>query len=150
MHAADVVEALPTARPDDEVLSVARTVSRDRLPGLAVVDERGLVLACVSSVDLLRLALPRYLAEDPTLARVFAEPNADRICRGLSGRPILEALAEVAGRVPVARADATIIELAELMARESCALVLVRTDDGRTLGIVTANRLLAVLAEEPA
>jgi CBS domain-containing protein len=153
MHAADVVETLPTARLDDAVLPAVRMVSQRNLPGLVVADDGGQVVACVSSADLLRLVLPRYMRDDPFLARVCDEAHADRIAGVLVGTPIRDVITEVAGRVPVARADATIVELAELMARECCTLVLVENDEGRTLGIVTANHLLEVLVaatEEPA
>lgn len=77
MHAADIVETLPTAGLDEELLSAISTVVRHRLPGLAVTDEQGKVVGCVSSVDLLRASLPRYLHGDPRLARVLVAAAAD-------------------------------------------------------------------------
>jgi CBS domain containing-hemolysin-like protein len=54
-------------------------------------------------------------------------------------------IGQAADRVPVARPGATVVELAELMARRSSTLVLVEKEDGGTLGVVTANGLLDVL-----
>jgi CBS-domain-containing membrane protein len=145
MHAADVVETLPTARPGDEVLSALRMVSQRGLPGLVIADEQGEVVGCLSSVDLLQLALPRYLREDPGLARVFDEEHADRIAAALAGTRVGDVLGEARDRVPTARPRATVVELAELMTRWCCPLVVVENEHGGTLGIVTANRLLALL-----
>lgn len=145
MHAADVVESLPTALPGDDVLSAVRMVSQRGLPGLVVADERGEVVGCLSSVDLLRLALPRYLREDPGLARVFDEEHADRIAAALVGTRVGDVVGEARDRVPMARPRATVVELAELMARWSCPLVVVEKEEGGTLGVVTANRLLELL-----
>lgn len=145
MRAADVVETLPSAGLDDALLPALRMVSQRGLPGLVVVDEHGEVVTCLSSVDLVRLVLPRYLHDEPGLARVFGEEYADRMCAKLVDTPVRAVVDEAVNRIPVARPQATAAELVELMARRNCALVLVRNDNGGTLGVVTANRLLAVL-----
>lgn len=144
MHAVDVVEVLPTAGPDDAVVSALRLVCQHRLPALVVADEHGEVVGCVSLVDLVRLALPPYLRDEPIMARVFDERHADRIAAALVGTRVRDVLDEVADRVPVARPDATVVELAELMARRCCPVALIR-GKGATLGVVTANRLLTAL-----
>ncbi len=144
MHAADVIEPLPTAGLDDAVLSAARMVSEHGLPGLAVVDEQHHLVACVSSVDLLSLAVPGYLRDDPGLAAVFDEGYSDTIAAVLVGTRIRDVVSRVADRVPVARSRATLVELAEMMTRRCSPLVMVE-QEGRALGIVTVNRLLAVL-----
>lgn len=151
MHAADVVEMLPTARPNDDVLTAIRTMASQRLPALLVVGDMGEVVGCVSSVDLLQAALPRYFVEDRNLARVMDERSADRVATKLVGKHVADIVDE--GRVPVAAPDATVVELAELMVEWRCPLVLVRAEDGTTLGVVTANRLLesfvAAVTEPP-
>jgi CBS domain-containing protein len=146
MHAADVVETIPTARPDDEVLSAVRMVCRHGLPGLVVADERGDLVGCLSSIDLLRLVLPRYLQDDPGLARVFDEEHADRIAAALAGTSVRD-VAGAMKRVPMVRSEATVVEIAELMVLRSCPIVLVKGEDGGTLGVVTANRLLLLLMD---
>lgn len=50
-------------------------------------------------------------------------------------------------RIPVVRADATLVELAETMSRLRCALVTVEQRGTGTLGVVTAGRLLEVLVD---
>jgi len=147
MHAADVVEDLPTVRPDHDVLTAVRMVAERHLPGLVVVDDHDQVVGCMSLIDLLRVALPRYLRDDPNLARVFDEEHADRIAATLVGTRVGEVMADVADRIPVARPRATLVELAELMVQWSCPLVLVKQRDGATLGVVSADRLLRLLAD---
>jgi CBS-domain-containing membrane protein len=144
MHAVDVIETLPTARPEDAVLSALRLVCQHGLPGLVVADEHGDVVGCMSSVDLVQLALPRYLRDQPIIARVFNEEHADHIAAALVDTRLRDVLGEMADRVPVVRPDATVVELAELMARRSCPIALIRQEH-KTLGIVTANRLLTAL-----
>jgi CBS-domain-containing membrane protein len=155
MHAADVVETIPTARPDDEVLSAVRMVCRQGLPRLVVADERGDLVGCLSSIDLLRLVLPRYLQEDPGLARVVDEEHAEGIAAALAGTSVRDVIGtsvrDVIGgatnRVPWVRSRATVVEIAEQMVLRSCPIVLVTGDDGAMLGIVTANRLLGLLMD---
>jgi CBS-domain-containing membrane protein len=149
MRAADAIEDLPTVSPDDDALSAVLMVARQRLPGLIVADPEGVVVSCVSSIDLLQAALPRYLREEPNLARVFDEKHADRIAAALIGARVGDVVRDMADRVPVARPRATVVELAELMVQRCCPLVLVAEKNGPHLGVVTANGLLALLAAKP-
>lgn len=142
MHAADVVTELPVVRLDDELLSAVRIVSRGGLPGLAVADEQGRLVAGISAVELLRLIMPRYLLNEPLLARVFDESQADRIAAALVDLPVRDVVDGIEAPIPVVRSEATVVEVAEMMAERGCPLVLVREKDGGILGIVTAQRLL--------
>jgi CBS-domain-containing membrane protein len=147
MHAADVIEALPTARPSDDVLSAVRMVTRHHLPGLVVANKDGQIIGCMSSTDLLQLTLPRYVREEPALARVYDEEHADHIAAVLVGVRVGDVVGEASSRIPMARPQATVVELAELMAERSSPLVVVAREQGGTLGVVTANRLLELLLD---
>ncbi len=142
MHAADLVDPLPAVRPGDDALAAVRQVCRHGLQGLVVPDERGAVIRAMSSIDLLRLALSRYVWEDPRLARVFDERQADRIAVAPVDMRVGDVVGEATDRIPTARPQATIVELAERMARQCCPPVLVEKDQGGPAGVVTANRLL--------
>ncbi|KUO21812.1 CBS domain-containing protein [Streptomyces dysideae] len=146
MHAADVIETLPTALPDDDILSAVQMVSRHGLPGLVVADERGEVIGCMSSVDLLRAALPHYFLDDPGLTHVIDEGHADRIAAAMAGTRVRDVLTWGPSRIPKVEAQATAVEIAELMVRRQCPFALVEREGGGILGIVTANRLLGLLA----
>lgn len=147
MRASDVVQTLPAARLVDAVLPAMRTVARRDLPGLVVVDEQDRVVACVSLSDLLGMVLPRYMRDEPCLARTFGEAHADRIAEALAGAAVRDVVGDVTERIPVVRADATLVELAETMSRQRCALVMVEQRETGVLGVVTAGRLLEVLVD---
>lgn len=146
MHAADVIETLPTALPDDDILSAVQMVSQHGLPGLVVADERGELIGCMSSVDLLRAALPHYFLDDPGLTHVIDEGHADRIAAAMVGTPVRDVLTWGPPRIPRVEPQATAVEIAELMVRRQCPFALVEREGGGILGIVTANRLLGLLA----
>lgn len=147
MHAADVTQTLPTVRPSDDILSAVRMVTRHQLPGLVVADDQGQVVGCMSSIDLLRLALPRYVQEEPGLARVFDEGHADRIAAALVGVMVSDVIAEASAHIPIVRSQATVMELAELMVERCSPIAVVARAQGGTLGVVTVNHLLEMLVE---
>ncbi|WP_282701804.1 CBS domain-containing protein [Streptomyces sp. CC219B] len=146
MHAADVIETLPTALPDDDILSAVQMVSRQGLPGLVVADEQGELIGCMSSVDLLRAALPHYFLDDPGLVHVMDEVHADRVAAAMSGTRVRDVLTWGPSRIPRVGPRAKAVELAVLMVRRQCPFALVEREGGGILGVVTANRLLGLLA----
>lgn len=147
MQAGDVVETLPTALPDDDVLTAVQMVVRQGLPGLAVADEQGRVVGGISSINLLRVVLPHYFFDDPSLAQVIDESHADRIAAELVGKRVRDVLERVTERIPRVRATATVVELGAIMALRRSPFALVEREEGGMLGIVTANRLLGLLAD---
>ncbi|WP_419999275.1 hypothetical protein [Streptomyces boninensis] len=146
MHAADVVETLPTALPDEDALAAVRMVAERGLPGLVVADERAVVIACMSSAALLRAVLPPYFLEGACLAQVIDERHADLIAADLADTPVRALIGRVPDAVPRVRAQATAAELGALLARRKSPFALVEAADGHILGVVTANRLLGLLA----
>ncbi|TMR10752.1 CBS domain-containing protein [Nonomuraea turkmeniaca] len=141
MRARDLVTDFPTVALDTSVYEAARLLSTQRLPGLIVVDERGLPSSILPGTQVLRLAVPDYCQEDPALARVVDEPHADLFLRSLSGRTVREALPREPRELPISDSDATVLELAALMARTRSPLVAV-VQEGRLLGAVTLQALL--------
>lgn len=93
--------------------------------------------------EVVRLLLPAYIQDDPALAGVIGELNADRVAEKLSGKSIAEILPKTAAQLASVSADDTIIEVAAVMARERSPLAAVVTD-GRLIGVITASRLLDV------
>jgi predicted transcriptional regulator len=100
----------------------------------------------MSSLDLLWLAEPRYLAEAPVLAKVFSEEQADRIAEELMGTRIGDILDRLSDRVPWVRPEATIVEVVQLLVSRSTGLLLVKDADSPiALGVITADRALKAL-----
>ena len=141
MRARDIAMNLPTVRTTDPVARAVRVMVVNRLPGLVVVDAADRPVAVLPGTQVLRLAVPRYCLDDPALARVVDEEHADAFMRGLGERTVRETLPEQPRELPIADGDATLLELAALMARTHSPLVAV-VDDGALLGGVTLQALM--------
>lgn len=93
------------------------------------------------------MAVPGYCQDDPALARVVDEA-ADVFLRGLGGRTVAESLPKEHWELPVVDPDATVLEVAALMARTQTPLVAVVGPDGALRGAITLDALLnRVLAQ---
>ncbi|MFI6928448.1 CBS domain-containing protein [Nonomuraea spiralis] len=141
MRARDLLADFPVVALDSPVIDAARLLVDRDLPGLIVVGDDGTPFTILPGTQVLRLAVPGYCLDDPALARVVDEGHADAFLRELDGRTVREALPERPRELPVTDPDATVLELASLMARTRSPLVAV-VDDGRLLGAVTLQGLL--------
>jgi CBS domain-containing protein len=144
MRAREIVEEFPVVGLDDDALDAARLLAQRRLPGLIVTDERGRPHTVLPGSQVLRFIIPTYVQDDPSLARVFDERHADRLCEALIGRTVRELLPTRRGELAVVEADSTAVEIAAVMARMHSPVVVV-VDDERLLGAVTVARLLGLL-----
>jgi CBS domain-containing protein len=146
MRARDLAQDLPIVGPDDNALEVARLIAGQRLPGVAVIDERGRPIAVLPASQVLRFVIPGYVQEDPSLARVLDEQAADDCARELAKHRVREVLPGKERRVELAAVDpdATVVECAAVMARLHSPLLVV-SDDDRIHGVLTASHLLEVL-----
>jgi len=142
MRASDLAGPYPTVRPSTPAIEAARLLAGQNLPGLIVVDERGRPSTVLPGTQVLRLAVPRYAQADPALARVIDEPAADVFLRGLGDRTVAQALPPERRELPVVDPDATVLEIAALMARLRSPLVAVADAEGTMLGAITLDALL--------
>ena len=150
MHARDLAEDFPLVRPSTDALRATRMLVEQALPGLVVVDDGGRPLVVLPGSQVLRFALPDYVEEDPSLAGVIPEIEADRFCEVLSGRTVAELMPgqEYLPRRdrdrPIVPPDATVLEIASVMSRQKSPVVAVV--DGRdVVGVITVHRLLGAL-----
>ncbi|MCA2229236.1 CBS domain-containing protein [Nonomuraea aurantiaca] len=141
MRARDLLAAFPTVTADAPVIEAARLLAEQDLPGLIVVDDAGLPVSILAGTQVLALAVPRYCQDDPALARVVDEKHADAFLSSLVGRTVRQALPPRPRELPVTDPDATVLELAALMARTRTPLVAV-VEGGRLLGAVTLQALM--------
>ncbi|MFG1693942.1 CBS domain-containing protein [Nonomuraea sp. NPDC049309] len=141
MRARDLTAPFPTVTLDTSVHEAARLLSEQRLPGLIVLDGRGCPLSILPGTQVLRLAVPAYCMEDPMLTRVVDEAHADRFLRSLADRTVRDALPEQPRELPITDPDATMLEVAALMARTHSPVVAV-VEDRRLLGAVTLQALM--------
>jgi CBS domain-containing protein len=119
-----------------------RVLAGQDLPGLIVVDGRGRPLTVLAGTQLLRMALPTYCQEDPALARVMDESTADLILQGIGERTVADLLPRSRLELPAVTADATVLEIASVMARSNVPLVAVVGADKTMVGAVTLDGLL--------
>jgi CBS domain-containing protein len=141
MRAHDLAAPFPTVALSTSALQAARLLAANDLPGLIVVDDRGLPNTVLPGTQVLRMAIPRYCIDDPALARVIDEEHADRFMADLADRTVAELLPEHPGELPVVDPDATVLEIAALMARARSPLVAV-VRGRQMLGAITLDALL--------
>jgi CBS domain-containing protein len=146
MRARDLAQDLPIVGPDDNALEVARLIASRRLPGVAVIDERGRPMAVLPASQVLRFVVPGYVQDDPSLARVLDEQAADECARELARHSVREVLPAKETQVELAAVhpDATVVECAAVMARLHSPLLVV-LEDGQAHGLITAAHLLEAL-----
>lgn len=146
MRAGELAEPFPVVNLSTDVLTAARTMGDRRLPGLIVCTEDGRPHTILPGSQVLRFMIPAYVQDDPTLARVYDEPTSERLMTKLSRRTVRDLLPEPQDRdeLPVVDEDATILEVAALMARLHSPLIAV-VRERAVLGAVTVSRLFEVL-----
>lgn len=146
MQARDIAIRVPTVTVDDLVAQAIRVMAVSRLPGLIVVDERSRPWLVLPGTQVLRLAVPGSYQEDPALVRAIDEDHADRFWLELADRTVRDCVPRQPTKPVTVRADATLLEVAALMAREHSPLVAVVDDAGVLVGAITLERLITSLA----
>lgn len=141
MRARDLLIPFPTVTLDTPVAEAARLLADQDLPGLIIVDGDGMPSSILPGTQVLRLAVPGYCQDDPALARVVDEAHADTFLRVLADRTVREALPREKRELPVTDPDATVLEIAALMARTHSPLVAVVSERGLE-GAVTLQALM--------
>jgi CBS domain-containing protein len=142
MRARDLAAPFPTVGVDTPALEAARLLARQNLPGLIVVDEQGRPKTILPGTQVLRMAIPSYCQDDPTLARVIDEAAADVFVRNVGDRTVAELLPREHRELPVVDPDATVLEIAAVMARARSPLVAVAAKDQPLAGAITLDALL--------
>jgi CBS domain-containing protein len=142
MRARDLAAPFPTVTEGTPALEAARLLAGQNLPGLIVVDEAGRPKTILPGTQVLRMAVPSYCQDDPTLARVIDEAAADVFLRGVGDRTVAELLPREHRELPVVDPDATVLEIAAIMARARSPLVAVAGKRQPMLGAITLDALL--------
>ncbi|WIN00246.1 CBS domain-containing protein [Actinoplanes oblitus] len=142
MRASDVAITMDTVTEDTPAREAARILAAQDLPGLIVVDAKGRPLTVLAGTQVLRMALPSYCQDDPALARVIDEAAADVILEGIGDRTVAGLLPRSRPELPAVSADATLLEVASVMARSNVPLVAVVDRDKVMTGAITLDGLL--------
>ena len=88
------------------------------------------------------MAVPRYVQDDPALASVVDEAASDIFIEQLGDKTVAQLLRYKARELPVVDEDATLLEIAALMARSRTPLVAVVNREESMLGAITLDALL--------
>jgi predicted transcriptional regulator len=143
VRAAKIAEDFPVVTLGSDALDAVRLLATRRLPGLVVTDDAGTPVAILPASQVVRLLVPAYVQEDPSLAGVLSESMADHVVDKLSGKKVEAVLPKPPPSMVTVNVDDTIVEVAAVMARNRSPLVAVMGDDG-LVGVITAARILEV------
>ena len=130
---------------DTAALEAARLLTEQGRPGLIVVDENSHPVAILPASQVLRMLVPRYVQDDPALARVLDEAHADKMCESLRGKTVKDLMPQQPPTLPVVNPDDTVLEIAAIMAANRSPLVAVVEERSRTAalsGAISASQLL--------
>ena len=143
MRAEKIAEEFPAVALDSSALDAVRLLATRRLPGLVVTDTAGKPVTILPASQVVRLLVPPYVQDDPSLAGVLSESMADRVTDKLDGKTVEDVLPKPRPDMTTVKADDTIVEVAAIMARNRLPLVAVMGGRG-LVGVITATRLLEV------
>lgn len=139
-----MAEDFPVVGLDDDARMAVELLASGRLPGLIVTNADGSPYTVLPASQVVRFLVPSYVQDDPSLARVIDESLADQIADRLAGVKVRKLLPSEPAELPVVNHDDTALEIAAIMARLRCPLVVV-VKDREILGAVTASRLLELV-----
>lgn len=136
-----MAEEFPVIGCDSDAWDAITQLAERRLPGLVVTDSDGRPVAILPASQVVRILVPQYVQDDPSLAGVLSESMADRMAGKLRGKTVSALLPEDTPELALVNDDDTIVEVAAVMARLRCPLAAVM-EHGRMVGVITASRLL--------
>lgn len=143
MRADQIAEEFPVVSSTSNALEAGRLMATRRLPGLVVTDDDGTPITVLPASQVVRMLVPSYVQDDPSLAGVLSESMADHIAEAIGDKPVSAILPKPLPAMAKVKSDDTIIEVAAVMAHERAPLVAVVEKD-RLVGVITASRLLEV------
>ncbi|MCV2392742.1 hypothetical protein OEB99_00320 [Actinotalea sp. M2MS4P-6] len=132
MQLSDLACSLPVVTRHTSGLEAARRIAGDRLTALVVADDTGRPRSVIPAVDVLGLLIPLYLREDVRLAAVLDDAAADELWSAAGQRTVGELLEDDDVNVfdiLVVEPDATLVEVATLMAAAHTSIALIDDPD---------------------
>ncbi|MBA3277686.1 MAG: CBS domain-containing protein [Geodermatophilaceae bacterium] len=149
MHASELAEQVPTVTRETTALEAARVIAEHRLGGLIVANDAGVPVAVVPGTQVLKLFVPRYVREDPSLAHVYDEAGADELCAALEDKTVAALFDSdeiTTQSLPSVLPEDTLVEIAAVMVEAHSPLVVVRDRGGSYSGVITFARAMAAIA----
>jgi CBS domain-containing protein len=150
MITADLATSSGLVEVTDRVEAAARRMVDEGLAGLVVVAANGRPLAVLPASQVLGLAVPTYVKDDPSLAAVVDEAMADRMGDRLGGLTVQDVLSDSEpDLLATVASDATLMEAAAIMARAHSPLLVVVDPQGAALGTLSARDVLKAVLRTP-
>jgi CBS domain-containing protein len=146
MQAHEIAVAAPTVRMDDPVSTAVQLMVVNRLPGLVIVDGADRPIAVLPGTQVLRLTIPESYQDEPALVRAVDEIHADVFWHGPGRLTVGDCLPNPVARPATVAREATLLEVATVMASKRSPLIAIVDHRGRLTGAVTLERLLTSLA----
>lgn len=143
-----MAEDFPVISAESDAWEAVTQLAEQRLPGLVVTDPAGKPLSILPTAQVVRILVPSYVQDDPSLAGVLSESMADRVADKLRGKKVQALIPDDAPELAVVNDDDTIVEVAAVMARLRCPLAAVMRG-GEMIGVITASRLLQLALTPP-
>ncbi len=144
-----MAEEFPVVSVEADAWDAVTQLAERRLPGLVVTDSGGKPLSILPASQVVRILVPTYVQDDPSLAGVLSESMADRVADKLRGKKVGALIPEDVPELAVVNDDDTLVEVAAVMARLRCPLAAVTRGD-ELVGVITASRLLQLALAPPA
>ena len=148
MQAHELASPYPTVRMDTPAGEAVQVLTEHDRPGLIVVDDNEHPIAILPGSQVLRMLVPRYVQDDPTLARVLDEDFADKIYDALGDKTVHDLMPQDKVPLTVVAPDDTVLEIAAIMAANRSPLVAVVEERSKTaplIGSVSASQLLGAV-----
>ena len=111
-----------------------------------MVDDSDRPVAVLPGTQVLRLTIPESYRDDPALVRTVDEIHADLFWHGPGNLTVGDCLPTPVPKPATVAPDATLLEIATVMANKRSPLIAVVDRGGKLLGAVTLERLLTSLA----
>lgn len=93
VRARDLAVEYETVGVDSDALDAARLMAEHRLPALLVLDERGAPKVILPASQMIKILVPGYVVEDPTLAAVVDKDRSGaRLLGVITASHLLERL----------------------------------------------------------
>lgn len=143
-----MAEDFPVIGVEDDAWTAITQLAEQRLPGLVVTDPAGRPVSILPASQVVRILVPSYVRDDPSLAGVLSESMADRVADKLRGKTVRALIPDDAPELAVVKDDDTIVEVAAIMARLRCPLAAVMRGQ-ELVGVITASRLLQLALTSP-
>ena len=79
VHAKEMAEEFPVVVAESDAWDAVTQMAERRLPGLVVTDAAGTPVSVLPSSQVVRILVPSYVQDDPSLAGVLSERMCDRV-----------------------------------------------------------------------